>query len=378
MSAQATPAPLQAKAFADAVTAWQKREGRQHLPWQYTGDAYKVWLSEIMLQQTQVSTVLNYYARFLDAFPTVADLAAAPSEAVMTLWAGLGYYSRARNLHACAKAVVAQFGGQFPRDVEALASLPGIGRSTAGAVASLAHGVQAPILDGNVKRVFCRYYGIEGDPMSTPVVKRLWEIAQHNVPAVEPGRYNQALMDLGATRCTPRNARCGQCPLMSTCVALRQGRVEQLPSPKLKKPRPELHFVAIWLVDARGCVWLQQQTERGLWKDLWMPPCIPVPVNSDSGSWYELVRALVQSTGLQVNADALRTALNSAAAQPWLVHELTHRKMHFKTVLLRHDGVLDLCKAADALPLPKVVHKLTEAAVAQQNTLDVGQGLALK
>lgn len=370
MSSEHSPAPLRAEAFSSTLIDWQKREGRQHLPWQHTGDAYKVWLSEIMLQQTQVSTVLSYYTRFLAAFPTVADLAAAPSESVMGLWAGLGYYSRARNLHACAKAVVERFGGQFPRDVDALETLPGIGRSTAGAIASLAYGVQAPILDGNVKRVFCRYYGIEGDPMSSPVVKALWGVAQHNVPAVEPGRYNQALMDLGATRCTPRKTRCAECPLMSSCVALRQGRVGLLPSPKVKKPRPELYFLAIWLVDVQGRVWLQQQTARGLWKDLWMPPCIAIEQDSDSGSWCEPVRVLLNDSGLVFDADTLKAALSSAAVQPWLVHELTHRKMYFKTVVLRHSTALELCRVPDALPLPKVVHKLTEAAVAQQNALD--------
>lgn len=214
--------------------------------------------------------------------------------------------------------------------------------------------------------------------MSTPMVKQLWEVAERNVPRVEPGRYNQALMDLGATRCTPRKAHCAACPLMSTCVALRQGRVELLPSPKVKKPRPALYFLAVWVVDARGYVWLQQQTARGLWKDLWMAPCIGIACDSDSGSWREPVNAVLNVGELQFNADAVNSALSAAAAQPWLVHELTHRKMHFKTVVLRSNETLNLCKDAGALPLPKVVHKLSQAAVAQQNALDFGEGLALK
>ena len=209
------PVPLRGGAFASLLLAWQKRHGRQHLPWQNTGSAYCVWLSEVMLQQTQVSTVIGYYTRFLNVFPTVADLATAPQEAVMTLWAGLGYYSRARNLHACAQQVLAHFGGEFPRDVALLESLPGIGRSTAGAIASLGYGVQAPILDGNVKRVFCRYYGVDGYPEKSVVRKELWAIADQNVPAQDPGRYNQALMDLGATLCLPKNPHCSQCPLMA-------------------------------------------------------------------------------------------------------------------------------------------------------------------
>jgi A/G-specific adenine glycosylase len=169
--------PLEGEVFARTLIDWQRKAGRQHLPWQFTGDAYKVWLSEVMLQQTQVSTVLAYYARFVAAFPSVGHLARADEAEVMRLWAGLGYYSRARNLHACAKQVVDRFEGVFPHDPQVLESLPGIGRSTAGAIVSLAYGVGAPIMDGNVKRVFCRYYGIEGYSEQALVKRRLWRLA---------------------------------------------------------------------------------------------------------------------------------------------------------------------------------------------------------
>ncbi|MEK9815623.1 MAG: A/G-specific adenine glycosylase [Limnobacter sp.] len=260
--------PMKGKPFGEVLVRWQKQHGRQTLPWQHTGDAYKVWLSEVMLQQTQVTTVLGYYSRFLQAYPTVSDLAAAPEQDVMQLWAGLGYYTRARNLHACAKQVVTRFGGQFPRTVSELESLPGIGQSTAGAIASLAYGVQAPILDGNVKRVFCRYYGIEGYPEQTTIKKTLWGIADANVPAQQPGVYNQALMDLGATCCVPRNPACSACPLMESCVALRKGMVNLLPTPKPKKVRPELHFLSLVVDDEEGGVLLELQTDKGVWQGL--------------------------------------------------------------------------------------------------------------
>jgi len=194
--------------FSRRLIRWHKLHGRHDLPWQNTTDAYRVWLSEIMLQQTQVATVLPYYARFLERFPTLKDLAAAPVSEVMALWSGLGYYARARNLHACARAVVNEYGGQFPTDAEALRALPGIGRSTANSIATFCFAARAPILDGNVKRVLTRAFGIEGFPGEAAVEKQLWSLAERLMPAEHGDIYNQAQMDLGATLCTRSKPRC--------------------------------------------------------------------------------------------------------------------------------------------------------------------------
>lgn len=378
---------LKGEQFASALVLWQKQHGRQHLPWQHTGDAYKVWLSEVMLQQTQVATVLAYYAKFLQAYPAVADLAAAPEQDVMQLWAGLGYYTRARNLHACAKQVVGRFGGNFPRTVAELESLPGIGQSTAGAIASLAYGVRAPILDGNVKRVFCRYYGVEGYAEQTPIKKKLWAIAAENVPVAEPGVYNQALMDLGATCCLPRNPACAACPLMDSCEALRKGMVGQLPTPKPKKPRPELYFISLIVQDEHGRVLLELQTGKGIWQSLWTPPCAACSVQPAKAELFSLVDQWIEQYGLggsdsdsQPVKPALLGQIETLNDQPWLVHELTHRKMHFKVLVLKLPGARVGFYGADEKPVPKIVHKLmgrldllgqsTQGAVAKQNALD--------
>lgn len=371
--------PLTGEAFAGELVRWQKQHGRQTLPWQHTGDAYKVWLSEVMLQQTQVATVLAYYARFLQAYPTVSDLAEAPEQDVMQLWAGLGYYTRARNLHACAKQVVTRFGGQFPRAVADLESLPGIGLSTAGAIASLAYGVQAPILDGNVKRVFCRYYGVEGYPEQSATKKTLWEIAAANVPTQQPGIYNQALMDLGATCCTPRKPACSVCPLRQRCVALRTGVVGLLPASKPKKARPELHFLSLIVQDERGAVLLELQTDKGVWQGLWTTPfeaCAAQPELSDLN---RLADEWIENYGLQAFRVAIEQQLPGLLTAPWLVHELTHRKMHFKVLCVNVTGVFAKCHVVSEKPVPKIVYKLlgqvqlsAQGTVPQQNTLDLG------
>lgn len=370
--------PLQGAEFAHRVVSWQKLHGRQSLPWQHTGDAYKVWLSEVMLQQTQVATVLGYYERFLKAYPTVADLARAPEQDVMQLWAGLGYYSRARNLHACAKQVVARFQGCFPASVVELESLPGIGQSTAGAIASLAHDLPAPILDGNVKRVFCRYYGVEGYPEQSAIKKTLWEIAAGNVPSEQPGVYNQALMDLGATRCTPRNPSCGACPLMDSCQALRQGKVHLLPTPKPRKPRPELHFICLLVQDEAGHLLLELQSEKGVWQGLWTPPFEACSSQPGRDEVQAVLDGWLDRYSLQDCRGQLVEQLNALSSLPWLVHELTHRRMHFKPLCLRLNGQSPTCHSLEAKPVPALVPKmlqmaggqLNQAAVPQQDTLD--------
>jgi len=260
--------------FADRLIRWQKRHGRHDLPWQGTKGPYPVWLSEIMLQQTQVATVIPYYERFLARFPTLADLAAAPVDEVMALWSGLGYYARARNLHRCAREVMATYGGRFPRAPERLAALPGIGRSTANAIAAFCFGAHVPILDGNVKRVLCRCFGIEGFPGTAAVESRLWRDAESLLPAKAVAAYIQGQMDLGATICTRARPRCDACPLQEICVAHRAGRVAELPTPRPRKALPERE--ATLLVLRHGDrVLLEQRPPAGIWGGLLSLPELP-------------------------------------------------------------------------------------------------------
>ncbi len=265
--------------FARQVVSWQRQHGRQTLPWQHTRDPYRIWLSEIMLQQTQVATVIPYYTRFLQRFPTVTSLAAATESQVMELWAGLGYYTRARNLHRCAREVVTRWNGSFPKRAAELARLPGIGRSTAGAIAAFAFGERSPILDGNVRRVFARYFGIEGDPTSSAVQRVMWEQAERELPrpasdVFEPEiqhevmrAYTQGLMDLGATVCTRMSPQCGQCPVQTTCVARRESRQDELPTPRRRRPLPERSTHLLWVVRGHD-VLLQQRAGEGIWGGL--------------------------------------------------------------------------------------------------------------
>jgi A/G-specific adenine glycosylase len=261
--------------FAQRLLAWFAIHGRYTLPWQMNITAYRVWVSEVMLQQTQVTTVIPYYERFLERFPSVQDLAAAPIDEVLHLWTGLGYYARARNLHACANAVVAQHAGEFPRDIEAMVELPGIGRSTAGAILAISTGQRQPILDGNVKRVLARVFGIAGDPTSSAVVAALWAQADACTPRVNVADYTQAIMDLGATVCTRARPACTLCPMTSGCVAAREGRQAQLPGKKQKRARPSRE--ATLLIAQRGvndstAVLLERRPPAGLWGGLWSPP----------------------------------------------------------------------------------------------------------
>ena len=248
---------------------WQRSHGRSGLPWQNSHDPYKVWLSEIMLQQTQVAAVIPYYGRFLERFPTIDALAAASEDEVLRLWSGLGYYARARNLHAAARAVVAQ--GRFPRTAEALAALPGVGRSTAAAIAAFAYGERAAILDGNVKRVLARCFGIEGWPGRREVEQRLWALAEELLPERGIASYTQGLMDLGATVCLKRTPACAQCPVRAACAARRADRVHEIPGPRPRKPLPVKR--ATWLVLLRsGEVLLEKRPSRGIWGGLWSFP----------------------------------------------------------------------------------------------------------
>jgi A/G-specific adenine glycosylase len=257
--------------FATALIRWQRSHGRSGLPWQDTRDPYRVWLSEIMLQQTQVAAVIPYYQRFLHRFPDVGSLAAADEEQVLRLWSGLGYYARARNLHRAARAIVEQHAGRFPQSIDAMVELPGIGRSTASAIAAFCFGTRAAILDGNVKRVLARVFGIEGWPGLRAVETRLWAQAESLLPRQELECYTQALMDLGATLCTRGNPKCGQCPVSAQCVARLNDRTHLLPAARPRKAMPVKS--ATWLLLRHaGDVLLEKRPGSGLWGGLWTFP----------------------------------------------------------------------------------------------------------
>ena len=269
--------------IADALLAWFGQHGRKDLPWQINRTPYRVWVSEIMLQQTQVSTVIPFYERFMAQLPTVEDLAEAAEDDVLHLWTGLGYYARARNLHRCAKQVCASHKGVFPRDLDGLEALPGIGRSTAGAILSLAMDTRAPILDGNVKRVLARYHAVEGWPGQRAVSDTLWSHAEHHTPQQHVADYTQAIMDLGATCCTRSQPACEQCPLKPGCAARAQDRQSDFPG---RKPRKQIPLRQRWLAvvtRAPGEVLLEKRPNSGIWGGLWAPPEFESP--SSAKAW---------------------------------------------------------------------------------------------
>jgi A/G-specific adenine glycosylase len=299
--------------LASQVIAWQKVSGRHGLPWQNTTDAYRIWLSEIMLQQTQVAAVVPYYQKFLASFPTILDLAQAPIDSVLAHWAGLGYYSRARNLHRCAQLVCERHSGVFPNDLAALIDLPGIGRSTAAAILAFAYGTSTPILDGNVKRVFCRYFGITGFPGETKNHNALWLVAEREMPTIGVQAYTQGLMDLGATLCKLRKPECHRCPLKASCVANANGLQIQLPEPRPKKLMPTKEHWFVLLNNAQG-VLLERQPDQGIWGGLYSLP----RVDPDDD-----LAALGQSQALKFGLKPF--VLNEGAG---FKHAFTHYKLN--------------------------------------------------
>ena len=265
------------KQFSQALVVWQKKYGRNTLPWQNTRDPYRVWLSEIMLQQTQVTTVLTYYSRFLQRFPVVSDLAAAQADEVMALWSGLGYYSRARNMHRCAQQVMALYGGEFPNNAAQLQTLPGIGPSTAAAIASFCFAERAAILDGNVKRVLTRVLAFSGDLAQSAQERQLLDIAnsllpEHDLEHQMP-RYTQGLMDLGATVCTLRKPQCAVCPVQALCQAFDNGETEKYPVKTRKLKRSAQTLALLWAQRPDGSVWLERRPASGIWGGLY---CLPM------------------------------------------------------------------------------------------------------
>lgn len=261
-----------AESFAARLLDWFDHAGRHDLPWQHPRTPYRVWVAEIMLQQTQVKTATPYFQRFVAAFPTLPDLAAASLDEVLAQWSGLGYYARARNLHASARQCVELHGGELPRDFDALMALPGIGRSTAGAIVAQAWGDRFPILDGNVKRVLARYHGISGWPGLPAVEKQLWTLAQAHLPDARLADYTQAQMDFGATLCTRQRPSCMLCVLQDDCVALAEGRVEELPTSRPGKPLPERIALVLLAENPAGEVLLLRRPPTGIWASLWSLP----------------------------------------------------------------------------------------------------------
>ena len=305
--------------FSTQVVRWQKAHGRNDLPWQNTRDPYRVWLSEIMLQQTQVATVLEYFPRFLKRFPNLASLAAATLDEVLGLWSGLGYYSRARNLHLCAIAVMGQHGGVFPRSARLLETLPGIGRSTAGAIASLCFGERVAILDANVKRVLTRVLGFAADLALAANERLLWHEAEQLLPKTDPAhamaRYTQGLMDLGAIVCTADKPACAVCPVAKFCLAYRQGQTGRYPVKTRKLRRSAQSIWLLWAQDAAAGVWLSKRPTPGVWAGLY---CLP---------WFDN-RAALQASVPQ----RWRSALQD---DPPFTHVLTHKDLHLHPVRVR-------------------------------------------
>lgn len=346
--------------WSDRLLRWQSVHGRHDLPWQNTRDPYRVWLSEIMLQQTQVTTVRDYYARFLQRFPDVASLAAAPLDDVLALWSGLGYYSRARNLHACAQQVMALHGGAFPRDAASLQELPGIGRSTAAAIASICFGERVAILDGNVKRVLTRALGFDGDLAQAAQEKALWMLADELLPRDDLDqsmpRYTQAVMDMGATVCLPRKPGCLMCPLADLCVARREGRPEAYPVKTRKLKRTAQSLWLLWAQTRDGAVWLRQRPASGgaadalksVWAGLY---CLEL---FDSFESLQVAVPARQRDGLQELSV--------------FKHVLTHKDLHLHPVRVVLPAAVPLSGsgawlAADAWPalgLPAPIRKLLE------------------
>jgi A/G-specific adenine glycosylase len=268
--------------FADNLLRWFDTHGRKDLPWQRTPTPYRVWVSEIMLQQTQVATVIGYFDRFMERLPDVASLAAAPLDTVLHLWSGLGYYARARNLHKAAKEIMARHGGVFPASIEEVEALPGIGRSTAAAILSLSRGQRHAILDGNVKRVLTRYAGIEGYPGIKAIETQLWALADQLTPEDRPAAYTQAIMDLGATLCVRSKPLCAACPVEVTCVARLRGLQGHLPSPKPRKARPRKSAHVVIAVQSGGTVLLERRPTTGIWGGLWSFPQFDGATDADA------------------------------------------------------------------------------------------------
>ncbi|MCC5869340.1 MAG: A/G-specific adenine glycosylase [Gammaproteobacteria bacterium] len=329
------PAAAPPADFARRLLAWHERHGRHDLPWQRSPTPYRVWVSEIMLQQTQVQTVIGYFERFMHAFPDVAALAKAPLDEVLHLWSGLGYYARARNLHRAAGVLVEQYAGRFPETLEAMMALPGIGRSTAGAILALSMNRHHAILDGNVRRVLCRHRGVEGWPGAPAVERELWQLAEALTPESDVARYTQAIMDLGATLCTRTRPACALCPLVDDCVAHNTHRVAQLPAPRPRRARPIRSTCMLLITSPESRVLLRRRPPQGIWGGLWAPLEVDLAGSAGSTARVDIIDASLQALGL-----ARIAPLHTLAT---LRHAFTHFELEIEPVHVRVEarGVMD-------------------------------------
>lgn len=357
--------PLPAADFAERLLYWFDQHGRHDLPWQHPRTPYRVWLSEVMLQQTQVQTVIPYFQAFLQRFPDIASLAAGALDDVLAQWSGLGYYSRARNLHRAAQICVERHAGQLPLEFEQMLALPGIGRSTAGAILAQAHGARLPILDGNVRRVLSRYRAVAGVPSSAATQTQLWALSESLLPQQRLADYTQALMDLGASVCSRRQPQCGRCPISIDCAAHIQQRVDEFPQAKPRRERPLRHCVQLWAVDSQGRLLLRKRPPTGIWAGLWSLV--------EAGTRADALAAL-ESLGLRALSMAHLIRLR---------HEFTHFSLEIE--VLQVDAAAHTLNDADcrwaltdealALGLPQPVRKLIEAqAASASNPIPAKQG----
>jgi len=320
--------------IAPRLIDWHAHAGRHALPWQTDRSSYRVWVSEIMLQQTQVATVIPYFERFMARFPDVRALADAPRDEVLHLWTGLGYYARARNLHAAAQIIRDRHDGEFPSTLEAVMELPGIGRSTAGAILALSRGARYPILDGNVKRVLARHCAIDGAPDENATLARLWELAEAETPHAGVDTYTQAIMDLGATLCTRHQPRCDACPIASDCRARIEGRQEELPAAKRRRAARRTRRAVMLVARHESAVLLVQRPASGIWGGLW---CLP---EFDD-----------RAAAARFAAHTLARATVARAALPEIEHSFTHFDLVITPLLARCQGVHDVCEPGGATQL---------------------------
>lgn len=339
--------------FARDLLAWFDKHGRKDLPWQHPRTPYRVWLSEVMLQQTQVRTVIAYFERFVAALPTLHALAEAPLDRVLALWSGLGYYPRARHLHRAAAICVEQHGGDLPRDFDALAALPGIGRSTAGAILAQAFGLRFPILDGNVRRVLARWHGVRGWAGETAVQRELWTYADAHTPGERVADYTQAIMDLGATVCVRSRPLCAMCPVAGGCIALRDGLTSELPTRKPSRALPTRETTMLIVRDTEGRVLLEQRPPTGIWAALWS-----LPETSDAAAARDVLR------------DTYAVRAESSTALAGFVHSFSHYHLRVTPLIVTGTRMPRVADDAgrrwyardewQALGLPSPVRKLLQ------------------
>ena len=340
--------------FASRLITWQKMHGRHDLPWQNTSDPYAIWVSEIMLQQTQVASVIGYYRKFMQRFPNIASLALATQEDVLQHWSGLGYYSRARNLHHAATIIMEQCHGDFPQDFAIIQTLPGIGRSTAAAIASFAFNQIQTILDGNVKRVLARHFLVEGWPSSPKVEKDLWRLAEELLPKQDMVAYTQGLMDLGATLCSRSKPQCSNCPLMKTCAAYQHNRVTELPTPKPRKVIPE-KFTTMLILQHGDEVLLEKRPPTGIWGGLWSFPETDVKLGFETIILNQFAMIAETSQPLPALSHAFTHFKLHIQPQPMQVLTVSPNICEPKYVWLSID---DAIGAAISTPIRKILHSL--------------------